>query len=103
MLVFIYHLKTSFEQGHLREEKLFRYRYTFFNASVEIVPTSSNRRLIFSLVLKTEQLLIIYILHLVIISWYKCNNSKNIYICKMHSLIVLILRSKQIKDYFFLT
>ena len=76
MLVFIYHLKTSFEQGYLIEEVFSRYRcswVTFSNATVDIISTSTNA---VSLALNTKQLLIIYKLHSVIISWCNCNNSK---------------------------
>lgn len=81
-LVFIYHLKTSFEQGYLIEVLRGSFSLslcslvTFFNATLEIIPTSANRRLIFSLVLNTKQLLIIYKFHSVIITWCNCNNSK---------------------------
>ena len=80
MLVFIYHLKTSFEQGYLIEEVFSRYRcfwVTISSATVDIMPTSTNA---ISLVLNTKHLLIIYKLHSVIISWCNCNNSKK-YIC----------------------
>lgn len=64
---------------------------------------SSNRRLIFSLVLCTKQLLVIYILHSVINSWYNCNRSKNNDISVLNAFINFVDFKKVKTDHIFLS